>query len=143
MILCCLAGFIAEGKPEQTPIGQLDVPKQVIDALRFVEAKANENQAIEARAGGRAKEGYWALSTTWIEPVWRWLGGATLQELCQDYETYEGNMIRIFMKLANLLEERRSLAMYCEHAEMLEKLRDFEQVVLRDVAVCSSLYISL
>ena len=143
VILCCLAGFIAEGKPEQTPITQLDVPKQVVDALRFVESKAQENQAIEARAGGRAKEGYWALSTTWIEPVWRWLGGATLQELCQDYDTYEGNMIRIFMKLANLLEEWRSLAMYCEHAEMLEKLRDFEQIVLRDVAVCSSLYISL
>ena len=143
VILCCLASFIAEGKPEQTPIGQLDVPKQVVDALRFVEAKAQENQVIEARAGGRAKDGYWSLSTTWVEPVWRWLGGATLQELCADYETYEGNMIRIFMKLANLLEEWRSLAGYCEHAEMLEKLRGFEQVVLRDVAVCSSLYISL
>lgn len=143
VIIACLAGFIAEGKPEQTPIHQLDVPKPVVEALRFVEAKAQENQAAEARVGGRAKDGYWALSTTWIEPVWRWLGGATLQELCQDYETYEGNMIRIFMKMANLLEEWRSLANYCEHAEMLEKLRDFEQVILRDVAVCSSLYISL
>ena len=143
VIITCLAGFIAEGKPEQTPIHQLDVPKPVVEALRFVEAKAQENQAAEARVGGRAKDGYWALSTTWIEPVWRWLGGATLQELCQDYDTYEGNMIRIFMKMANLLEEWRSLANYCEHAEMLEKLRDFEQVILRDVAVCSSLYISL
>jgi len=143
VIICCLAGFIAEGKPEQTPIEQLDVPKQVMDALRFVESKAQENQAIEVRAGGRAKDGYWTLSTTWVEPVWRWLGGATLQELCQDYETYEGNMIRIFMKMANLLEEWRSLATFCEHAEMLEKMRDFEKVILRDIAVCSSLYITL
>ena len=143
VILCCLASFIAEGKPEQTPIAQLDVPKPVVDAIRFIEAKAVENQDIEARAGGRAKEGYWSVSTTWVEPVWRWLGGATLQELCQDYETYEGNMIRIFMKLANLLEEWRSLAGYCEHAEMLEKLREVEKLILRDVAVCSSLYISL
>ena len=143
VILCCLAGFIAEGKPEQTPIGQLDVPKPVVDALRFVEAQAHQGQAIEARVGARGKEGYWTLSTTWVEPVWRWLGGASLQELCADYETYEGNMIRIFMKVANLLEEWRSLATYCEHAEMLEKLRGFEQVVLRDVAICSSLYISL
>jgi hypothetical protein len=52
-------------------------------------------------------------------------------------------MIRIFMKLANLLEEWRSLAGYCEHAEMLEKLREVEKLILRDVAVCSSLYISL
>lgn len=143
VIICCLAAFIAEGKPEQTPVNQLDVPKPVVDALRFLESKAQENQAIEARAGGRAKEGYWTLSTTWIEPVWRWLGGATLQELCQDYETYEGNMIRIFMKMANLLEEWRSLAQYCEHAEMLEKMRDVEQLILRDVAVCSSLYITI
>jgi len=45
--------------------------------------------------------------------------------------------------MANLLEEWRSLATFCEHAEMLEKMRDFEQVILRDIAVCSSLYISL
>ena len=143
VIVCCLAAFIAEGKPEQTPVQQLDVPTPVRDALRFIETKAQENQAIEAGLGGRSKQGYWALSTTWIEPVWRWLGGASLQELCQDYDTYEGNMIRIFMKVANLLEEWRSLATYCEHAEMLEKMRDFEQLILRDVAVCSSLYISM
>jgi superfamily II RNA helicase len=143
VIICCLAAFIGEGKPEQTPITQLDLPKPVTDALRYVGAKAVENQTAEARAGGRAKDGYWTLSTTWVEPVWRWLGGATLQELCQDYDTYEGNMIRIFMKMANLLEEWRSLATFCEHAEMLEKMRGFEQVILRDVAVCSSLYISL
>jgi superfamily II RNA helicase len=119
------------------------VPKPVADALRFVEGKAQANQAIEAQAGGRAKEGYWALSTTWVEPVWRWLGGATLQELCRDYDTYEGNMIRIFMKMSNLLEEWRSLATFCEHAEMLEKLRAFEQIILRDVAVSNSLYITL
>jgi len=47
------------------------------------------------------------------------------------------------MKIANLLEEWRSLASYCEHAEMLEKMRGFEQVILRDVAVCSSLYLSV
>jgi hypothetical protein len=47
------------------------------------------------------------------------------------------------MKMANLLEEWRSLATFCEHAEMLEKLRDVEKLVLRDVAVCSSLYVSL
>jgi len=143
VIVCCLAAFIAEGKPEQTPVQQLDVPTPVRDALRFIETKAQENLAIEAGLGGRSKQGYWALSTTWIEPVWRWLGGASLQELCQDYDTYEGNMIRIFMKVANLLEEWRSLATYCEHAEMLEKMRDFEQLILRDVAVCSSLYISM
>jgi superfamily II RNA helicase len=143
VIVCCLAAFIAEGKPEQTPVQQLDVPTPVRDALRFIETKAQENETIEAGLGGRSKQGYWALSTTWIEPVWRWLGGATLQELCQDYDTYEGNMIRIFMKVANLLEEWRSLATYCEHAEMLEKMRDFEQLILRDVAVCSSLYISM
>ena len=142
-IICCLAAFIAEGKPEQTPITQLDLPQPVIDGLRYIEAKAAENQNTEARAGGRAKDGYWTLSTTWVEPVWRWLGGATLQELCKDYDTYEGNMIRIFMKIANLLEEWRSLATFCEHAEMLEKMRDFEQVILRDIAVCSSLYITL
>jgi hypothetical protein len=68
VIICCLAGFIAEGKPEQTPVGQLDLPKPVIDALTFIQKSAIENARIEAEMGGRLKEGYWTLSTTWIEP---------------------------------------------------------------------------
>ena len=143
VIVTCLAAFLSEGKPEQTPIKELDVPQQVIDSLIWIQAKAAENAEIERRVGGRVKEGYWTLTTTWIEPVWRWLGGEHIQILCQDYETYEGNMIRIFMKVANLLEEWRSLATFCEHAEMLEKLRGFEQVILRDIAVCNSLYVSI
>jgi superfamily II RNA helicase len=144
VIMAVLAGFIIEGKVDPVPLESLDIPRQVVGALKAVKGMAAEAQRIEGTVGARRpKEGYWAVSSMWVEPVWRWLGGESLQRLCEEYETYEGNMIRIFMKLANILEEWRSLASYCEHAEMLEKMRDFEREILKDVVICDSLYLGL
>jgi superfamily II RNA helicase len=144
VIMAVLAGFIIEGKVDPVPLESLDIPRQVVGAIKAVKGMAAEAQRIEVAVGARRpKEGYWTVSSMWVEPVWRWLGGESLQQLCEDYETYEGNMIRIFMKLANILEEWRSLASYCEHAEMLEKMRDFEREILKDIVICDSLYIGL
>lgn len=144
VIMAVLAGFIIEGKVDPVPLESLDIPRQVVVALKAVKGMAAEAQRIEGAVGARRpKESYWAVSSMWVEPVWRWLGGESLQQLCEDYETYEGNMIRIFMKLANILEEWRSLAMYCEHAEMLEKMRDFEREILKNVVICDSLYLGI
>ena len=78
-----------------------------------------------------------------MEPVWRWLGGLTAAELCADYGLYEGNLMRVLLKMVNLLEEWRSLATLAEDVDELEKLRGLETRLLRDVAVCDSLYLRI
>jgi superfamily II RNA helicase len=75
--------------------------------------------------------------------VWRWLGGATAQELCADYGFYEGNLMRSLLKLVNILEEFRSLATLATDTEMLETMKGVEEKLLRDVATCDSLYLRL
>jgi superfamily II RNA helicase len=103
------------------------------------------NQAVERRVGTVAivKDGFWSLNTTWIEPVWRWLQGASAQELCADYEFYEGNLMRTLMKMVNIVEEWRSLATLASDTEMLETMRGVEQRLLNGIAVCDSLYLRI
>ena len=138
-ILTVLMSFTEESGKEMPSVNSLDVPRPVIDALWSIYRVSEENQRLETARPPR--DSYWELNTSWVEPVWRWLQGASVQELCTDYDCYEGNLLRILSKLVNLLEEWRSLATLCNDTEMLEKMRDV--VVMRDFTPGDSLYLRL
>lgn len=144
-----LAAFMKEGQ-ESGDLRGLDsseLPEKVLHALHRVAAEGERAAATEAKFPGAAvptKDNfYWDLNQTWVEPVWRWLGGLTAAELCAEYGMYEGNLMRVLLKMVNLLEEWRSLATLAEDVDELEKLRGLETRLLRDVAVCDSLYLRI
>jgi superfamily II RNA helicase len=143
-ILAVLACFMQESG-EMPAVDSLRVPAPVISTLWRIYDLGEENQAQEKKVGAPRppRDGFWQLNTTWVEPVWRWLDGASAQELCADYSCYEGNLMRMLMKMVNILEEWRSLATLSLDTEMLEKMRGLEEQLLRDVAVCDSLYLRL
>jgi superfamily II RNA helicase len=78
-----------------------------------------------------------------VEPVWRWLQGATIQQLCAEYDCYEGNLMRSLATCGNLLEEWRSLATLAKDTEMLEKMRGLETAITRGAGASDSLYLRL
>jgi superfamily II RNA helicase len=90
-----------------------------------------------------ATDAYWTLSTEWVEVIDRWMSGAPVAEVCSDFGLYEGNLMRMLLKMVNIVEEWRCLATLAKDVEMLEKLRGVEVSLLRDVAVCDSLYLRL
>jgi superfamily II RNA helicase len=139
-LVAALAAFLGDGdKREQPHPDSLDAPQAVRDALHLLGQLA---ASCEAK-GYAPKDGYWSLDTTWIDPVWRWLGGAEMVGLCADYGFYEGNFMRVLLKMVNLVEEWRSMATLAADTEMLETLRAVEQRLLRGVAVCDSLYLRI
>ena len=141
-ILSVLVAFAEESGKEMPSVDSLDVPRPVITTLWSIYRVAQENQRLEG-AARPPRDSYWELNTTWVEPVWRWLQGATVQELCADYECYEGNLLRLLSKVVNLLDEWRSLATLCNDTEMLEKMRGVETKVMRDFTPGDSLYLRL
>jgi superfamily II RNA helicase len=144
-ILAALMAFSGESGKDMPAVDGLDVPRPVIASLWSIHRAAQENQRLEDTvAAPRApRDSYWELNTTWVEPVWRWLQGATVQEICADYEIYEGNLMRLLSKAANILEEWRSLATLSKDTEMLEKMRGLEAKLMRDLAAGDSLYLRL
>jgi superfamily II RNA helicase len=143
-ILTVLAAFIQEGT-DAPPVDSLQVPAPCIEALWAIHRIGQECQTLEraAAAPPAPKGGYWDLNTFWVEPVWRWLNGATTHELSADYEFYEGNLLRTLMKLVNILEEWRSLASLEQDVYMLDKMRGYEDQLLKGIAVCDSLYLRI
>ena len=143
-VLIALAVFLGEAG-EVTPPHALRIPPTVITALYDINDIAQEAQKAEAKVGApRApKDTFWDLNTVWIEPISRWLEGETAAELCADYGFYEGNLMRILLKMANVVEEFRSLATLAVDTEMLERMRSCEEGLLHGIAVCDSLYLRL
>ena len=64
-----------------------------------------------------------------------------MSEICAAHAIFEGNLLRGLMKMSTLLTEWMTLASFCEHPEVLHRLRDAPAEILRDIAVSESLYV--
>jgi superfamily II RNA helicase len=83
------------------------------------------------------------MGTTWVAPLWDWMNGESVARICANYQVYEGNLIRSVLKLQNMLDEWRSMASFCEHTDVLDKLKDANQLLVREAVIQDSLYLHL
>ena len=87
--------------------------------------------------------GFWELSLFWIEPVSRWLSGETASAVCAEFGIYEGNLYKALMSLNNMLNEVIAIATFCQHTDMIDKLKGCGEALLRDIAINDSLYLRI
>ncbi len=108
-----------EKKEEEQP-AELHVPTNVTCALDHIVGMANHFEDIERQIGAPV-DGYWFVSRSMVEPMWRWMQGEHASVICKEYDLFEGNLIRSVMKVANMLDEWLSMATYCQHTEQIQK----------------------
>jgi superfamily II RNA helicase len=142
-ILCFLCAFLNEGKEPGPSIRNLQIPEAAIKALFALDACVDTFFPLEKKHGVLSPTGFWELNSFWIEPVWRWVQGDAISTLCEEYGLYEGNFMRVIMKVSNLLEEFTSLATFTQNVEILRKLEGLSSKLVRDVAVPESLYLRI
>jgi len=144
VILTVLSSFINEkfGEEQPTQLSDLNVPTEITDILRTVDGLAAKFQSMEESLG-IPYDNYWALSLGCVEPVWRWLNGESSGQLCADYGVYEGNLMRVVLRIANIADEWINLATYCEDTEMVTLMTAVKSGLLRDIAVTDSLYLRI
>lgn len=142
-ILCFLCAFLNEGNETGPSLRSLKIPSLVVDTLFKLDGLVDIFMASEKKNNVVSPASFWALNSYWIEPIWRWLQGETISTICDEYALYEGNFIRVVMKVSNLLEEFTSLATFTQNVEMLAKLDGLLPRLVRDVAVPESLYLRI
>lgn len=143
-ILAILSAFINEKISDDTvlTIRQLNVSEMVKNKLYLVEDSAQEFMLVEKDLG-LADNGHWNICLSWVEPVWRWLNGESSAQLCSDYGIYEGNLLRTVLRVANIADEWISLATYCAHTDMVSKMTEVKERLVRGIAVTDSLYLRI
>ena len=143
-IIAVLACFMGEDKKDTQPaLSTLSIPKKVKEILYGLGATAQGFMEDEHPFQIQSPDAYWSLSTTWIEPMYRWSLGEEASILCAEYDLFEGNLLRSINKCVSLVEEWTALATYKKDVQMLDKLHGIEQSLKRTIATSDSLYLRL
>jgi superfamily II RNA helicase len=77
------------------------------------------------------------------DAIYDWVAGCDFGAICQEYGMDAGTLMKIILKVANILEEWTTLATFSEDLEMLEKLRGVKENLVRGIVVPDSLYLRL
>ena len=143
-IIAVLACFMGEDKKDTQPaLSTLSIPKKVKEILYGLGATAQGFMEDEQPFQIQSPDSYWSLSTTWIEPMYRWSLGEEASVLCAEYDLFEGNLLRSINKCVSLVEEWMALATFKKDVQMLDKLHGIEQSLKRTIATSDSLYLRL
>jgi hypothetical protein len=121
----------------------LDIPKEIVPVLEFLNKEANRLGELEYKCGATKSEDDWNIGLQWTEPIYRWLTepDVHIASLCAEYGVFEGKFVRGLLKLANVLDEWLSLATFCEHADQVEKITALRPRLVRDLVQPNSLYL--
>ena len=146
-LVACLACFMERDKSDEGgyPIHSLLISERMMSRIKIMYNLAEKYDQLERSVhkdmNTLQKDGYWMLTTKWVEPITEWMGGESISHICSKYGIFEGNLIRGILKIANMLDEWEALAMFCQHIDQIEKIGAVRSKIIRDMAVTDSLYL--
>ena len=117
------------------PISELNISLEAYNALLQIQKMADRFYKLDR------DDTYWCISTEMVEPVSRWINGEQLSVICQEYELFEGNLMRSLLKIGNILDEWLNMAIYCQHIYQIEKIIALKERITLTKA--DSLYLRL
>jgi superfamily II RNA helicase len=114
---------------------------EVIEPIDFhVEMKKIAVQIAETEQL-KSDDSYWNLTSYWAEVVERWLNGDDL--VCDQLGIEQGNFVRAMLKLSNIVEEWINMAIICQDVEMVEKMNEVTNLIVRGFVIPDSLYLRI
>jgi superfamily II RNA helicase len=84
---------------------------------------------------------YWTLTSYWAEVVQRWMSGDDF--VCEQLGIDQGNFVRAMLKLSNIVDEWINLATISQDVEMIEKMKDAKEKIVRGFVIPDSLYLRI
>ena len=146
-IVGTLAAFIVDREAESKTVHPSKLPPMITSRVKSTLCEIDEwgvkGVSIDRRHNIPSPDGFWSLTTLWVEIGTLWMEGTSAGELSKNYDIYEGNLMRGLHKLASLTNEWISILTYKADVDMLETLKDVQTTLLRDIAQPESLYLRL
>lgn len=120
------------------------IPAEVKQTLVKMDTWGQHGSQIDAQFKIDSPEYFWSLSTLWVQIAFDWIvHKKSAAEIASTYGIYEGNLMRGIHKLSAIVNEWISMATFLADVDMLEKMKNVPELILRDIAVPESLYLRL
>ena len=76
-----------------------------------------------------------------IEPVHIWAKGGTFKDVYQKTNVYEGNFVKLILRISNIIMNMKDIFTYLEKFDLLKEVEDYESKLLRDEVSVNSIYV--
>jgi superfamily II RNA helicase len=146
-IVGTLGAFIMDREAEEKTVHPRSLPNNITqlvkDTLMAIDDWGVEGNTIDKKAGVDSPDGYWSLTTLWVQIGTEWVDGVDAAHLSSKYEIYEGNLMKGLLKLNSIVQEWVTIATLRADVDMLNTMKDAQTTILRDIAQPESLYLRL
>ena len=76
-----------------------------------------------------------------LEPIYHWSSGKSIQEVYQFTNMYDGNFVKAVLRVNNICESVKGVFQMIGDYEMLKVLENSQEMLIRDITCINSLYI--
>lgn len=117
--------------------------EELAKPLREIQAKARIISKVSQESKLPLNEDEYVQGFKWqlMEVVHAWAHGKTFAEICKMTDVYEGNLIRLFRRLEELLRQMAQAAKVMGSDELEQKFEEALKKVRRDIVAAQSLYL--
>jgi superfamily II RNA helicase len=84
---------------------------------------------------------YWNLTSYWYDAVDAWMKGDDF--ICEQLGIEQGNFVRAMLKLSNIIDEWVNISTISQDVEMVEKMNDVKNLIVRSFVIPDSLYLRI
>ena len=126
-IVASLSSFLEEPKTDET-FPDLEITLKLKEIIR----KLSSHERVKSE---------WKVTSYWYDVVIEWLIGDDF--VCEKFGIDQGNFVKAMLKLSNIVEEWVNLARLMQDVDMIEKLIDIRNSIVKGFITHDSLYLRI
>ena len=140
-ILKILSCFMERDDKESKVLQSLHIQESLKSILSQGEKICKTIESVEHKYRISFKP--WLLTYEYIELLEDLFNGSSLGTVCETYGIMEGNLTRFLLKLLNIVDELKNIALLNKNVTLLEKLENVQAYDFYKIAIPESLYLHI
>ena len=141
-IVAIIACLLNEKDPnsEEKYLSSMEVPdglKYSIDKLFSISDNYKDHELNNNIIIGTDMEIY----LDFVEPVYIWAKGGTFNDVYKKTQVYEGNFVKLILRINNIMMNLKDIFSYMEKFDLLKTIENYEEKLLRDEVSVNSIYV--
>lgn len=141
-IIALISSFINEKDQGIEPkyISDLNIPKNLKYKLNTIVDISEYFESQENKYGIYINSDF-NLYLDFIEPSYIWAQNKSIKEVYQYTNIYDGNFVKSILRISNIMSNFSDICNYMKKYDLLKKIENFDEILIRDVTSLNSLYI--
>lgn len=141
--LAALMGLFCDSRPvgnNDNSTSEAYYPDEFKDYIDYINVICKDYTTHENNT--RLNVNYcWDINLYMIEPTYKWMDGGEFEQVSKEYNLFEGNLIKDFLKIYNISAEIEKAAEILNKTHLQVEAAKIRDVVVRDIVNIESLYI--